>query len=186
MADRKRTAAQMANTSFGNAAYDLSNTVVVPQRKERQAPQPAPEPRRQSGRRAAAQPQVRPQQGISLFAVTGFAAVALMAVLVLTSYVQLNSVYAATSTMEDYLSDLVDEEASLRSEYNDLFDTATLQEVAEEAGLVEPSYSQKVYLELAEPDNAVIYEQTEEPGLVEQVVEDLESFWRSVLTYFAR
>ncbi len=186
MADRKRTSAQMANTSFGNAAYDLSSTVIAPQRKERQAPRPQQEPKRQPSRKAVAQPQVRPQQGISLFAVTGFAAVALMAVLVLTSYIQLNSVYAATNTMEDYLAELVDEEASLTSEYNDLFDTATLQEAAAEAGLVEPSSSQKVYLELAEPDNAVVYEQKEDPTLVESVAEDLQSFWRSVLTYFAR
>ncbi len=186
MADRKRTAAQMANTSFGNVAYDLSNTVVAPRREERQAPQRQPEPKRQSSRRTAAQPQVRPQQGISLFAVSGFAAVALMAVLVLTSYIQLNSVYAATSTMEDYLAELVEEEASLTSEYNDLFDTATLQEAADEAGLVEPSSTQKVYLELAEPDNAVVYEQKEDPTLVEQVTEDLQGFWRSVLTYFAQ
>ncbi|MCD8143144.1 MAG: hypothetical protein LUD83_07725 [Clostridiales bacterium] len=186
MADRKRTTAQMANTSFGNAAYDLTNTVVAPRRKERQAPRTQPEPKRQSGRKAAAQPQVRPQQGISLFAVTGFTAIALMAVLVLTSYIQLNSVYAATNTMEDYLTELVEEEASLTSEYNDLFDTATLQEVAEEAGLVEPTSSQKVYLELTEPDNAIVYEQKEDPTLVESVAEDLQSFWRSVLTYFAR
>ncbi|MCD7919723.1 MAG: hypothetical protein LUG45_06540 [Clostridiales bacterium] len=186
MADRKRTTAQMANTSFGNAAYDLTNTVVAPQRKERQEPQRREEPKRQPERRTEAQPRVRPQQGISLFAVSGFAAIALMAVLVLTSYVQLNSVYAATSTMEDYLADLVEEEASLKSEYNDLFDTATLQEAAEEAGLVQPSSSQKVYLEMAEPDNAIVYEQKEDPGLIEQVAEDLQSFWRSVLTYFAR
>lgn len=189
---RKKGAFSMPNgkqdnisTMYGNVAYELHSTQVVPERIPRPEQEPEVAPQRRPRRRTAAQPKVRPQEGISLFAVTGFAAVALLAVLTLTSYVQLNSVYAATRSMEQRLSSLETEAEILEMRYNDLFDLVTLNEAAQEAGLTTPGSTQRVYLEMEESDNAIVYTPKEQPGMVEQVVSDLQSFWYSVLSYFA-
>lgn len=182
MANRKRST---VNATYGNVAYDLRNTQVAPQRKQRQEQQPQRQPAKTPGRHSAPQPQPRVQQSISLFAVTGFAVVTLLAVLVLTSYIQLNNVYRATHSLETQLAALETEAGILEAEYNDLFDTVTLREAAEEAGLVAPSSTQKVYLEMTEADSAVVYAPVEQSGLLEQIGNDLKSFWRSLLSYFA-
>lgn len=184
MANRKQPA---AHTTYGNVAYDLRNTQVAPQRKRQQEQQEQqPRRKRQQGQRPAPQPQPREQQSISLFAVTGFAVVILLAVLVLTSYIQLNGVYSATHSLENQLTALETEADILEAEYNDLFDTVTLSKAAEEAGLVAPNSTQKIYLEMTEADSAVVYTPTEQPGLLEQIGNDLQSFWRSILSYFAQ
>lgn len=175
---------RVTGMSFGNAAYDLRRTQVAPKRRPQE--QPVPQPRREQRGKPAAQPQPRVQQSVSLFAVIGFTVVVLLAVLVLVSNIQLNSVYSATHLLENQLTELETQADILEAEYNNLFDTVTLSEAAEEAGLVVPGSAQKVYLEMTGGDSAIVYAPVEQPGLAEQIGSDLQSFWQGVLSYFAQ
>lgn len=161
----------------GNVAYQLNQAQPKPERRRREEARPQTERRREAQRRP--RPAVREQQGISLFGVVGFAVVGLVMALVLVSYVQLNSIYAETSSMEDTLSELKTEENILQMEYNTLFDTETLTAAAEKAGLVTPAEGQKVYLELEGTDNVVVYAPQADESFLEQLSGGVQAIWRS-------
>lgn len=173
--EKKRKTPQAAVT--GNVAYQLNQAQPKPERKQRETPQPQPQRSREAQRRA--RPAVREAQRVSLFGVIGFAVVGLAMALVLVSYVQLNSIYAETSAMEDTLSELKTEAGILEVEYNTIFDTATLTAAAEEAGLVTPTESQKVYLELEGTDNAVVYAPQTDESFLDQLGSGVQAIWLS-------
>lgn len=180
--DRKR----YNRTMDGNVAYDLNyqrNTVPVPD-----GGQPYPRPRRQrrtsSGeiarRRMTTRPRVRlrPKEAVTPFAVVGFAIAAVMAVLVLISNVQLNGIYADTVSLRDQLTELQAEGDSLKAEYEEVFNTETLQKAVDKAGNLNPSNnSQIVYVELSDPDNVVVYHQKEESTGIEAFLESVRSLF---------
>lgn len=180
MAESKKRVNPQVTVS-GNVAYQLNQAQVAPERKRQVQPKPPKtEPKREPQRRPRVA--VREKQAVSLFGVTGFLVVGVVMALVLTSYVQLNDIYAQTHSMESRLSALETEYGILEVEYNNLFDTVTLTEAAQEAGLVTPSASQKVYLELEGTDNAVVYAPQEEPGFFQQLGDGIQAIWRSLFS----
>lgn len=186
MATRRRRQNPFHAATNGNVAYDVrtrGNVAYEPERRpERQRVSDASLER---ARRPRTRVELRPQQSISLTAILGFVLVAVLAVGVLASYVQLNSVYANTVSAQSALTELESTYAKLEAEDQEIFDNQTLRAAAEEAGLVEPGVGQQVYLELSEPDSTVVYRQEEEASGLRGCWNAVRSFFGSVGEYFS-
>ena len=61
--------------------------------------------------------------------------------------------------MKNQLSALETENIRLTAQYEQMFDLATVKEMAEAAGMVKPSSSQVSYLDLSGGDQAIVYQQ---------------------------
>ncbi|MCD7821374.1 MAG: hypothetical protein LUG64_04095 [Clostridiales bacterium] len=161
-------------------AYDVNprgNVAYEPEQEERPEQQRISDTGLQRAKQTRRQPvELRKQQPVSLTAVAGFVLVAMLAVGVLTSYIQLNSVYAETVAAQTTLTELETDYSKLAAE-EEVFDAETLRQAAEEAGLTEPSASQKVYIEFSSPDNTVVYEQQEQAT-------GLRGCWQTVVSFF--
>ena len=171
----------MANAARQYYSYETA----APRRKRDNGPQlqelPLVRPRKKCQTQEQIQGRLkvnlRPKESISIVPVLGFAAAVVMAVMILFSYTQLNAIYAETVTVRDELSELQEEGEKLEARYEEIFDQATLQKAVEDAdvNLSEASSSQKIYVDLSEPDSTVVY--GEESGLLEQIWALWESLW---------
>ena len=135
-------------------AYDGSAARVL-DGEEVLRPRPHVQPRHKQIARP--QVEVRPAGKVSLFAVTGFAAVAVMAVLILMSFVQLSAISGEMVSLDSQMTDLRSEEATLRARY------------------------ELVYVDLTEPDHVVVYNAEEAGGSFLDTVEEMIG---SILSYF--
>lgn len=106
---------------------------------------------------------LRPREEYSVFPAIAMACVAVMAVLIILGYSQLNSIYGQTVVARDELTSLRQEEVNLLAQYEEVFDRAALQSavIASGADLTEARSEQKIYVDLSEPDNAVVYNEAE-------------------------
>ena len=153
--------------TYGNVAYDLDylGNVAVERTAAERAYEPQPLVRPRERVRTRTRVQVREQQRVSLFAIAGFLAVAVVAVVVLMGYIQLNSVYAETVQLRSQLTELENAGVNLEARYEETFDIQTLEQaVAADGTLSYPTSEQSVYIDLSEPDNAVVYDNTEGTG----------------------
>ena len=107
-----------------NYQYDGS-AVRVAQEEEDLQPQPRVRPRE----RELARPKVavRPAGKVSLFAVTGFGAVAVLAVLILMSYIQLTTISNQVVSLNSEMTQLRGEEATLRARYELAYDLGAIE-----------------------------------------------------------
>ena len=128
--------------------------------------------------------ELREQQKVSLLAIAGFALVIVLAVGVLTSYVQLNGIYAQTVRAQSSLTQLENDYAKLEAQDQEIFDSETLSKAAQSANLVKPGISQQMYLELSDPDIAVVYQQNDQMSGLERVWQRVRSFVSGVGEYF--
>ena len=126
---------------------------------------------------------MRQKQSLSVFSVVGFGAVAVLAVMVLLSYVQLTALSAQTVSLQNELAQLEEENVVLTAQYERMFDLNTIKEAAEPAGMSKPSSSQIYYIDLSEGDSAVVYEEAE-PGILGQLLESLHHGVYAVVEYF--
>jgi cell division protein FtsL len=127
---------------------------------------------------------LREQQKVSLLAIAGFVMIAMLAVGVLASYVQLNGVYARTVAAQSTLTQLESDYAKLEAQDQEIFDNARLRKAASKANLVKPGMNQQVFVELSDPDNAVVYHQGEGTALADRAVQGLRTFFNNVGEYF--
>ncbi len=182
MAARRKRQNPFQTAISGNVAYDVNtrgNVAYEPEREERPEQQRISDTSLQRAKNTRRQPvELRRQQPVALTAVVGFVLVAMLAVAVLTSYIQLNSIYADTVVAQTTLTELETDYSKLAAEDEEVFDAETLRQAAEEAGLTEPSASQKVYIESASPDNTVVYDQQEKAT-------GLRGCWQTVVSFFA-
>ena len=74
---------------------------------------------------------MRQKQSLSVFSVVGFGAVAVLAVMVLLSYVQLTALSAQTVSLQNELAQLEEENVVLTAQYERMFDLNTIKEEAE-------------------------------------------------------
>lgn len=179
-ANQRKTYQRVSAT--GNAAYRLNTqpeVVPVPRERLEQAPQRKPY--------SQSRPKVllRPQQKVSVTAIAGFVVAAMLAVGVLTSYIQLAGIYADTVAAQTEMSDLEERNAKLKAEYETIFDAETLKQAAESAGLQEATSGQEVYMELTEPDNAVVYQSDEQQTGIKGCIQAVRSFFAGLGTYFS-
>lgn len=185
MAERRNRMTSFGYMS-GNAAYDLrSNTAHEFEQDERRESERISDTQLQRAKKTRPRVVLREQQKISLVAVGGFVMAALLAVSVLASYIQLNSIYAGTVTAQKTLTQLESTYAKLAAEDEEIFDSAVLRKAAEDADLKKPDARQQVYLELAEPDNTVVYRQETESTGLDSVVQAVKSFVSGIGAYFS-
>lgn len=185
----------MANTArerkyydpYRNAgyAYDGSAARVLVPEEPREVAQPRPRPQRRAVPRSEqlARPtvEVREAGHVSLFAVTGFATIAVMAVLILMSIVQLNAISDEVVSMESRMTTLLSEEETLLARYEMAYDLGAIESaVTAEGTMSRPQPGQIIYVDLTEPDSVVLYQQEENEGFFSV----LEDWVGSILAYF--
>ncbi|MGN0967903.1 MAG: hypothetical protein ACI4O3_01420 [Oscillospiraceae bacterium] len=152
--------------TYGSVAYDPvweGGAVAAPGREEVLRPRPRVRPKE----RTLARPhvQVREAGKVSPFAVVGFLCVGVLAVLLLMSYVHLAVISDEAVQLRSQLSQLEEEEAKLLTQYELAYDLRQIEEqMTADGTMVKPSSSQMVVLDLSEPDNVVVYDQTETAG----------------------
>jgi hypothetical protein len=158
--------------TYGNVAYDPAwsgGAVAVPRRGDaaelpRQGEITRPQPRVRPKERTLARPHVRVRQAgkVSPFAVIGFLCVGVLTVLLLMCYVRLTVINDESVQLRSQLSQLQEEESKLLTQYEMAYDLQAIEEeLTADGTMVKPSSSQMVVLDLSEPDNVVIYDQTE-------------------------
>lgn len=197
MADsRKRRPAQRKSSTYGSMAYKLdyySDVVAVPQ------PRVAPMPRTAPKAQPKADPQVttrvrersrvrvttRQQQAVAPFAIIGFLAAAAIAVVLLLGNIQLNSLYADNVQLQKQLTTLETEHADLTAQFELKFNQAKLEAaVAADGTLAKPNSNQSVYIDLSEPDNAVVYGSEKQSTGVDGFFKTVGDLFSSVVEYF--
>lgn len=130
-----------------------------------------------------AQVLVRERQKVSVVTLAGFAAVAVAAVLVLMSYIQLTALSADTVALKNQLNVLEAEQVVLAAQHERMFDMSTVKAAAAAAGMSKPGSSQICYLDLASEDSAVVY-QTEESSRFSKLLSSLHHGVYTVVEYF--
>ena len=125
---------------------------------------------------------VRTAQRLSPVIVVGYAALAVMLTLLVVSYVQLTAISNTVVAMNKEASQLETDQVILQTQYERAYDLASVKEAAIEAGMSRPSDSQIYYIDLSDPDNAVIYQDQEE-GLLSWLKE-LGSSILAMVEYF--
>ena len=113
--------------------------------------------RAKAGRRAAVK--------VSLPAILGVVAALAVALLVLMNCIELTRLSSETVQLKGELQSLENEHAKLNTEYERMFDRATVEEAAKAAGMSAPAQSQITYVDLSEGDAVVVYE-NEESGVL--------------------
>lgn len=158
--------------TYGSVAYEPAwegGAVAAPGREEVVRPRPRVRPKE----RTLARPrvQVREAGKVSPFAVVGFLSVGVLAVLLLMSYVRLTVINDETVQLRSQLSQLQEEEAKLLTQYELAYDLQAIEaQLTADGTMVKPSSNQMVVLDLSEPDNVVVYDQTEDAsGALEKV-----------------
>ncbi len=102
------------------------------------------------------QVQVREAGQVAPFAVAGFLAVAVMAALLVFSYVQLTVANGEMTALRSQLNTLQTEHATLTAQYEKVFDMATIEAAVGDT-MVRPTGDQVIYIDLSEPDTVEVY-----------------------------
>ena len=171
---------------YGDLAYDLDREV-----RERALRHAGEAPRHQTAVEAVPKPrvrslskaQVRQRQKVSVLSVLGMGAAIGLAVMVLMGYIQLTIISDEVVSLQNQLEELQTENVTLTAQHEQMFDLATVKEVAEAAGMSKPSSSQIYYIDLSEGDSAVVYQQ-EESNLLSRLLTSLNHGIYAVVEYF--
>ena len=160
--------------TYGSVAYqpEYERGSAAPARRARE-PERVRRPRVQPRTQTVARPsvEVRPQGAVAPFAIVGFLAVAVCALLLVMTSAQLAMVNDEMVTLKSTLADLQDEEKVLQAKYELAYDLAAIEaELTADGSMVKASSGSTVYLDLSGGDNVVYYEGAEQglSGLVRQ------------------
>ncbi len=134
-------------------------------------------------RRAKAKAAMRPAQKVSIKALLGFAAVAVLMMALLLCYIKINAISRSIVQMKNQISELKVEQVALLTQYEQAFDLATVKEAAEAAGMTQPSDSQVYYIDLPGEDQAVSYG-NEGTSLLSRIFTSLGRGVYAVVEYF--
>lgn len=165
-------------SSYGNAALEPE---FSPDYQSGTCTEPLVRPRE----RVAGRTKVKVRQAgyVSPTAVIGFALVAVMAVALLVSYVQITVASDRVVKLQNQISTLSDEHAKLLTEYELAYDLKTVEEQVMASGtMMKPVAGQEITLDLSEPDSAQLYES--EPvlsrlwGSLAEAAENIAAFFR--------
>lgn len=111
-------------------------------------------------RNSAGSAPVRQQDPVAPLGIVGFLAILMLACAVLGFHVELNQVNEQVVAVRQQLSDLQSKEEALLAEYEQTFDMQDIESRMMSSGtMIQPDNSQIVYLELDEPDNAVVFKE---------------------------
>lgn len=179
---RGRNNRYSAYQPVGYGAYDGSAARVL-DREEVLQPRPEVRPRRQTVARPKVQ--VREAGRVSVFAVVGFLAVGIFAVLLLMTYVELTVISEDVVTMKSQMEVLKTEEARLRAQYELAYDLNSIENTMTASGaMVKPQSSQIFYVDLSAPDSVTYFQQEEPVAGLRGAWESLRSVWGNVVEYF--
>lgn len=174
-------------STYGSVAYAPAyegNTVRAPRREEelRRAPAPRPERREQVRRHERARAEVRPAGAVAPFAVVGFLAVAVFAVMLITSYARLTMVNDEMMDLRSQLSELQSENVTLSAQYEKVFDLDTIQEAVGDT-MVRPTRDQVVYIDLSAPDTVTVFREESVSGL-QSILDGVGKVLDGIVEYF--
>ena len=158
----------------GSAAYDIRSTAVP-------KPRPAVLPEEKPIQHAKKAPKARP--AIAPLALVGLAAVTLLLLMVVYSYVQLYEATDRVGTLNSQLASTQAETAKLRSTFESRIDLAEIEVRAKELGMTLPSSRQTVYLNIAGADHAEVL-QVDQRSFAEKAWDALTDSFHGVLEYF--
>ena len=163
----------------GNVAYSRAYSNTAPSREERQRRRSRTyqRPQEQSRRKV----QVREAGQVAPFAVVGFLAVAIMALLLMASMAQVTVESTQLSHLRHEAQTLDAENASLTAQYEKVFDMESI-ESAVGGTMVRPTGDQIDYIDLSSPDEVVRYEQEE--GVLVSMFREISTFMDGVVEYF--
>ena len=161
MAVRQRTTAYRVNGSAAYAPAYTGNVVRAPRRQDEQYTVPKRAPRRQ----AVTRPQVAVREAghVAPFAVVGFLAVGVFAVLLLLSTLQLHVASDNVVSLRNQLTALHTEQATLSARYEQEFDLQRLQ-AAVGGTMIRPTPDQITYLDMSRPDSVEVFNGNATPG----------------------
>ena len=160
MAARRRSTT-VYNT-YGSVAYAPAydgSAVRAPRREEELQRRPQPKTREHIRRKQL----TRTQGQVAPFAVVGFIAVAVFAALLITSFAQFTALNGEVVSLQNQLTTLQTENATLSAQYEKVFDMETIQAAVGES-MVRPTSDQVEYIDLSEPDTVVVYGEQEASG----------------------
>lgn len=172
-------------TNYDTVPYEAYDGSAVRRLEQEEVLRPRPVVRPRE--RAVVRPRVRVREAgaVSPFAVAGFLAVGVFAVLLLFSYVQLMTISQQVVDLNSEMTSLQSEEARLRAEYELAYDLDAIGQSLQESGdMVEPQNGQVVYVDLSEPDAVKLFRQEEDAGGVEGALRSAQSIAREIVTYF--
>lgn len=172
-------------STYGSVAYAPTydgNAARVPRREEELRRAPAPQPKKPVRRHERAQVEVRQAGAVAPFAVVGFLAVAVFAVMLVTSYAQLTVANDELVSLRRQLTNLEAENTVLSAQYERVFDLATIQAAVGDT-MVRPTNEQMVYIDLSEPDTVTVYPGNRAGGL-EDLIQGLQDLFGGIIEYF--
>lgn len=176
MANERRT---RKYDTYGSLAYqsDYQRGTAAPARRA-QEPERERRPRVQPRVQTAARPQVevRAQGAVAPFAILGFVAVALCALLLVMTSAQMAMTNNEIVGLDNTISQLQREEKILMAEYQLAYDMNAIEnELISSGQMVKASAGETVFLDMSEGDKVVYYEAARQgiSGLVRQVEEFL-------------
>lgn len=181
MAARQRTSAYRTNGSVAYAPAYSGNTVRSPKRGQDTRSLPKRTPRNEEQVRPQAQ--VRQAGQVAPFAVVGFLAVGVFAVLLLLSTLQLHMASDNLVGLRNQLSAVQTERAALSAQYEQLFDTEHLQ-AAVGGTMIRPTADQITYLDMSQPDTVVVHRAGTGVSFVDNAVRGAKGLFSDVVEYF--
>ncbi len=166
MAEERRT---RRYRTYGSAAYQPEyerQTAPVRRAPQRGRPEePVRRPRVQPRTRTITRPdvKVRPQGAVAPFAIVGFLAVALCALLLVMTSAQLAMANDETVELRTTLASLQAEEKTLRTQAELAYDLSEIErQLTADGSMVKAGAGQIVYLDLSQGDNVVYYDAAEQ------------------------
>ncbi len=186
MAARRRNAT--GYDTYGSVAYAPvydGSAVRAPRREEElhRSPRPQTRERKRHQKLVRTQVQVREAGQVAPFAVVGFLAVAVFAILLLGSYVQLTVEYGEMVDLRGELSTLQADNATLTAQYERAFDMTKLKEAVGDT-MVRPTNDQVVYIDLSEPDMVEVFHEGKDGNLLTNAAQEVVHFVEGVIEYF--
>ena len=168
----------------GNLARSLDFEVRERElRHAGEAPRHREAAREQPRVRSLPKVQLREAQHVAPLAVAGAAAAAVLAVLLLLSYIRLTVLSADMVELRGELEALETENVVLTAQYEQIFDLASIREAAIGMGMTKPSSSQIYYLDVSRGDSAQVY-QEESAGWMEKIGDFFHQGVYAVVEYF--
>lgn len=182
---RKKTRYAQPRGTYGNLAYAQPAARPL-ERGGTEVLRPRPKTRPKEKALARPKAAIREAGQVSVFAVVGFLAVGVFAVLLMLGSVQLTMVSDEVVSLKSQLSDLQTEEAKLMAQYEQAFDLNVIeQKVTSDGSMVKPQSGQIYTLDLSEEDSVVHYEKgsaAADPG--GSFLDTLAELVGGVLSYF--
>ena len=189
MAAARELRYQSRGAVYGDLAYDLDREVRehalrhAGESPRRRPAEPEATPKAKPRVRSLSKAQARQRQKVSVLSVLGVGAAIGLAVLLMMGYIQLTAISDEVVSLQNQLAELETENVALTAQHEQMFDPATVKEVAEAAGMSKPSSSQIYYIDLSEGDSAVVYQQ-EESNLLSRLLTSLNHGIYAVVEYF--